>query len=175
MYVHIDWISLGSVRRHHKDIINEWNRRRCLKINDTRILENRNFCYFELESKERLRFHRSRFCSLISGKHAICSTIWDRYPVNRVAFGIDIFSDTCTKTIHVIFPVRTFIPSAHVPVPDDIDPKYGKITPAWINFCFFFYTFNSHEWPRQNFSLQYQYNIKQTSDENIEKFQLTDY
>ena len=90
--------------------------------------------------------------------------IWHRY-----------FSDTCTKTIHVIFPVRTFIPSAHVPVPDDIDPKYGKITPACINFCFFFYTFNSHEWPRQNFSLQYQYNIKQTSDENIEKFQLTDY
>ena len=25
---------------------------------------------------------------------------------------------------------------------------------------------NSHEWPKQNFSLQYQYNIKQTSDEN---------
>ena len=54
--------------------------------------------------------------------------IWHRY-----------FSDTCTKTIHVIFPVRTFIPSAHVPVPDDIDPKYGKITPACINFCFFFF------------------------------------
>ena len=28
--------------------------------------------------------------------------------------------------------------------------------------------FNSHEWPRQNFSLQYQYIIKQTSDENNE-------
>ena len=26
--------------------------------------------------------------------------------------------------------------------------------------------FNSHELPRQNFSLQYQNNIKQTSDEN---------
>ena len=26
--------------------------------------------------------------------------------------------------------------------------------------------FNSHEWPRQNFSLQYQYNIKQRSNEN---------
>ena len=34
---------------------------------------------------------------------------------------------------------------------------------------------NSHEWPKQNFSLQYQYNIKQTSDENIEKYQLGDY
>ena len=35
--------------------------------------------------------------------------------------------------------------------------------------------FNSHEWPRQNFSLQYQYNFKQTSDENKEKYQLGDY
>ena len=35
--------------------------------------------------------------------------------------------------------------------------------------------FHSHEWPRQNFSLQYQYNIKQTSDESIEKYQLGDY
>ena len=26
--------------------------------------------------------------------------------------------------------------------------------------------FNSHEWPRQNFSLQHQYNINQISDEN---------
>ena len=25
-------------------------------------------------------------------------------------------------------------------------------------------TLNSHEWPRHNFSLQYQYNIQQTSD-----------
>ena len=37
------------------------------------------------------------------------------------------------------------------------------------------YPFNSHEWPRQNLSLQYQYNIKQTSDENEEKYQLRDY
>ena len=29
--------------------------------------------------------------------------------------------------------------------------------------------------PRQNFSLQYQYNIKQTSDENKEKYKLADY
>ena len=33
-------------------------------------------------------------------------------------------------------------------------------------------TFNSHEWPRHNFSLQYQYNTKQASDENQEKYQL---
>ena len=30
--------------------------------------------------------------------------------------------------------------------------------------------FHSHEWPRQNFSLQYQYNIKQKSDKNVEKY-----
>ena len=36
-------------------------------------------------------------------------------------------------------------------------------------------TLNSHEWPRQNFSLLYQHNIKQTSDENREKYQLGDY
>ena len=32
--------------------------------------------------------------------------------------------------------------------------------------------FNSHLWPRQNFSSQYHYNIKQMSDENIEKYKL---
>ena len=31
--------------------------------------------------------------------------------------------------------------------------------------------FNSHEWPRQNFPLQYQYNINEKSDENKEKYQ----
>ena len=36
-------------------------------------------------------------------------------------------------------------------------------------------SFNSHKWLRQNFFLQYQYNIKQKSDENIEKYQLGDY
>ena len=30
--------------------------------------------------------------------------------------------------------------------------------------------FHSHEWPRQNFFLQYQFNTKQTSDENKEKY-----
>ena len=29
--------------------------------------------------------------------------------------------------------------------------------------------FNSHEWPRQNFSLQYRYNVKLTSEGNNEK------
>ena len=36
----------------------------------------------------------------------------------------------------------------------------------------FFNTF--FEWPRQNFSLQYQYNINQISDENKEKYQFED-
>ena len=31
-----------------------------------------------------------------------------------------------------------------------------------------------HEWPRENFWLQYQFNIKQTHDENKEKHQLRD-
>ena len=34
-----------------------------------------------------------------------------------------------------------------------------------------FLTFNSHEWPRLNFSLLFQTNIKQTIDENKEKYQ----
>ena len=37
------------------------------------------------------------------------------------------------------------------------------------------YGFDSHEGPRQNFSLQNQYSIKQTSDKNKEKYQLGDY
>ena len=36
-------------------------------------------------------------------------------------------------------------------------------------------TLNSRQWSRQNFSLQYQYDIRQTSDENKEKYQLGDY
>ena len=32
----------------------------------------------------------------------------------------------------------------------------------------------THEWPRQNFSLQYQYNINQISDEVKEKYQFGD-
>ena len=34
---------------------------------------------------------------------------------------------------------------------------------------------NSHEWPRENFSPQYPYNLKPTSDENKEKYQERDY
>ena len=34
--------------------------------------------------------------------------------------------------------------------------------------------FNSHEWPRQNFSLQYQYSVNQVSYENKENYQFRD-
>ena len=34
--------------------------------------------------------------------------------------------------------------------------------------------FNSHEWPRQNLSLEYQHHINQISDENKEKYQFGD-
>ena len=37
------------------------------------------------------------------------------------------------------------------------------------------YPFNSQEWSRQTFSLQYQYKIKQKSNENKEKYQSGDY
>ena len=45
---------------------------------------------------------------------------------------------------------------------------YGAQYGEYAYWC---QTFTSHEWLRQNFSLQYQYNIKQIGDENKEKFQ----
>ena len=36
-------------------------------------------------------------------------------------------------------------------------------------------SFNSYEWPRENFSLQYQYNIKQTGNENKERYHSRNY
>ena len=35
--------------------------------------------------------------------------------------------------------------------------------------------FNSHEWPRDIISLQYQYNIIDTSDGDLENYQLWDF
>ena len=61
-----------------------------------------------------------------------------------------------------------------------VEEVYHKLT----NGCLYFpYTttniehepFNSCEWPRQISSLQYLYNITQTSDENKEKHQIWDY
>ena len=34
--------------------------------------------------------------------------------------------------------------------------------------------FNSHEWPRENFSLQDQYNVNQLADETKEKYKFED-
>lgn len=46
-------------------------------------------------------------------------------------------------------------------------------TIAMRETCFFFFLpSKSNERPRQNFSLQYQYKIKRTSDEKKEKYQL---
>ena len=36
-------------------------------------------------------------------------------------------------------------------------------------------TFKSQSWPRENFSLHHQYDIKQTRNENKEKYQSGDY
>ena len=52
-----------------------------------------------------------------------------------------------------------------------------------IYWLIFFYSLNifleiepfKYEWSRQNFFLQYQYNINQASDKNREKYQLGDY
>ena len=41
---------------------------------------------------------------------------------------------------------------------------------SYLSPCSKVLTPNSHEWPRQNFLLQYQYNINQISDENKEKY-----
>ena len=51
-----------------------------------------------------------------------------------------------------------------------------------IYWLIFFYSLNifleiepfKYEWSRQNFSIQYQYNINQASDKNREKYQLGD-
>ena len=44
-----------------------------------------------------------------------------------------------------------------------------------VSFASKLYKTERTEWPRQNFSLQYQYNFKHSSDESREKYQLGDY
>ena len=41
-----------------------------------------------------------------------------------------------------------------------------QLSSAWLTLN------NSHKWSRQNFSLQYQHNIKQMSDKNKDKYLL---
>ena len=55
-------------------------------------------------------------------------------------------------------------------IPVITDTRDFKIGYWLLEFCWS----NSHEWPRQNFSLQYQYNINQMSDENKEKYKFGD-
>ena len=52
--------------------------------------------------------------------------------------------------------------------------QFPSFRRSQMNGLQLFKPFNSHEWPWQNFSLQYRYKIKQTSDENKEKYQLGD-
>ena len=62
--------------------------------------------------------------------------------------------------------------------PSDPSSAFYNITTQWKVLSIQLITpkgnllwhFNSHKWPRQNFSSQYQYNIKQTSDKDEEKF-----
>ena len=51
------------------------------------------------------------------------------------------------------------------------DYKNAWVSIVWFETKFSAEPFNSHEWPRQNFSSQYQYNINQISVENEEKYQ----
>ena len=53
--------------------------------------------------------------------------------------------------------------------------QHRKMLRVWLLLSLIFMTspFKSHEWPTQNCSLQYQYNIKSTSDKNKERH-LTD-
>ena len=46
----------------------------------------------------------------------------------------------------------------------------GGVGKGRVDMEFNFLTSMSDQWPRQSFSLQYQYNIKQTSDEKKEKY-----
>ena len=48
----------------------------------------------------------------------------------------------------------------------EINISVGKVRPVALVLTLPL-TFISHEWPRQDFSLQYQYNINQTSCDNI--------
>ena len=73
------------------------------------------------------------------------STVANHITYNKTSLWSDNYSQTCIKQSPTGNDVVTALP------------------------------FNSHEWPRYNFSLQYQYNIKQTSDENKVKYQLGDY
>ena len=51
--------------------------------------------------------------------------------------------------------------------------EQGSYLPYRSNM-WFTQPFNSHEWLRQNFFLQYQYNVKQTGGEIKEKYKLDD-
>ena len=107
----------------------------------------------------------------------------------QVSGGMELFC--CSGFVNLLFrPVEV------APIMETILFLFSFIDTFWIEFCWskvlsdilnfnnnrsnyhhrnyrrcHYLPFNAHEWPRQNFSLQYPYNINQTSDENKEKFQ----
>ena len=97
----------------------------------------------------------------------------------------EVFKGSGTKTNRTLAPLRA--PSHRSHAFETHAPRRS----CWSMFCIFlilhvlnlnmsilsipYQLSNSHGGPRQNFSLQYQYNIRQTSDENKEKYQSGDY
>ena len=71
---------------------------------------------------------------------------------------------------HCFIKLKLFIPQEK----DYFDPRKYYTVYFFMRF-FYAQILNSHEWPRQNFPLQYHYNIKQTGDENKEKYILGDH
>ena len=59
----------------------------------------------------------------------------------------------------------------------DDDEKQKRLAAMMDNakYVLFNPLFNSQKWPRQSFSLQYQYSIKHISDENKKRYQSSDY
>ena len=101
---------------------------------------------FELGSKERRCFFSP--CH----EHGTKKKFWEPMR-NRTS---DIWVHAGVLKFNSLWGLRNFL--SHVPWYSWQDKKTS----------FFPSHFNSLEWSRQNFSLQYQYNIKQTSDENKE-------
>ena len=97
----------------------------------------------------------------------------------------NIFSATLCS-----FVAFDFKCSSIAPYPICSFPSTNPITWPIYQFCFNspqskpaaahsitaqYWPFTSHEWPRQNFSLPYRYNINQIGDENKEKCMIEDF
>ena len=75
--------------------------------------------------------------------------------------------DPLTLQTHIKFVILlTVNHTIHIMLVQRIKYWINWLSPNWLMGV------NSHEWPRQNLSLQYQYNIKQKMNKNTEKYQL---